>query len=213
MSNSNVTPHHVGSDDPPTDRKPLPNRLIASLLTLVLAIGGGSYFFQQRLLPHVETVKDGVLYRSGQPRGLGLNWVKLRGIHTLVNLRGPDSDGVAEEQAFAARHGIEFVQIPMGTDGYDLGQSADQFLDIVADEANWPILVHCSRGKERAGIMSALYRIQYDQWPILNVVRESIALGLDPQEQPAAYRFIEEFARTRATYSQQDSNESYRWTE
>ncbi len=50
---------------------------------------------------------------------------------------------------------------------------AKQFIDIVANPANWPVLVDCKGGEGSAGVMSALVRHSFDSWQHDMVVKEA----------------------------------------
>ena len=90
-------------------------KILTALTIVILMVGGAYYYFIQVALPHFYTTRKGVLYRSGQPRGLGLAWVKHYGIRTLINLRKPDSNGTSEEKAFAAENGLNFYNFSIGS--------------------------------------------------------------------------------------------------
>lgn len=191
-SEENVTPTAEETSTRP-QRSRLKRGLTALTVVALLSGGGFYYYFQQTLLPHYHVVREGVLYRSGQPRGIGLNWIRHEGIRTIVNLRHANSRGNAEEEAFSKANNIRFVNIPVGDEGFDLRKSTDLFLEIAGDSSNWPILVHCSRGKERAGLMSAVYRIRYDGWKPADAEREAERYGLDPNHLPTVADFILKF--------------------
>ena len=159
-----------------------------SLATLAVVLAGS--LTMSRMLPNFHTVRKGVLYRSGQPRGIGLGLVHLRGIRTLVNLRKPGRPGISEEEDYAKEHGMNFVQIPLGNAADEIHVAADQFLAIVREPRNWPVLVHCSRGKERAGIMTAAFRIEEDGWLLDKTLAELFRLGLEPGAMPGAEAFV-----------------------
>ncbi len=80
--------------------------------------------------------------------------------------------------------------IPVGHTGKDLQKSVDRFLKITDQEANLPVLVHCSRGKERAGLFSAVYRMEYDRWSNQEALIEMYNLGLDPGSMPVVEEYI-----------------------
>ena len=168
-------------------------KIIAALTVLILMVGGGYWYFIQVALPHFGAVREGVLYRSGQPRGLGLAWVKHSGIRTLVNLRKPHSDGTPEEKAFAAANGLNFHNFSIGSSHADIERTVARFLDIVDDKSNWPILVHCSRGKERSGVLSAVFRIEFDRWPNERALEETYRLGLEKGHMPIPENFIKNY--------------------
>jgi len=163
---------------------------IAALSAAALLAGGAYYYFVQVQLPRFETVREGVLYRSGQPRGLGMHWVQARGIRTVVGLRGPDKKGTIEAARHAEENGMRYVNIPLGPSAREIGEAAREFLEIVEDESNWPVLVHCGRGKERAGVMSAVYRIEHDGWTNEEALEESFELGMTRGRMPIAEAFI-----------------------
>ena len=166
-------------------------KILSALAITIAIVGGAYYYFIQVALPHFHTVSEGTLYRSGQPRGFGLAWVKHYGIRTLINLRSPDSDGTPEEKEFAAENGLNFYNFPIGSSHEDIGDIVDRFLAIVDDKSNWPILVHCSRGKERSGVLSAIYRIEYDRWSNDQALQETYRLGLEEGHMPIPENLIQ----------------------
>jgi protein-tyrosine phosphatase len=38
----------------------------------------------------------------------------------------------------------------------------DQFLKVMDDETNYPVLLHCKAGLHRTGLMTAVYRMEYE---------------------------------------------------
>jgi protein tyrosine/serine phosphatase len=168
-------------------------KIISALIVVCLMVGGAYYYFIQIALPHFHTTRKGVLYRSGQPRGVGLAWVKHYGIRTLINLRKPDSNGTSEEKAFAAENGLYFYNFSIGSSHEDIAETVARFLAIVDDKSHWPILVHCSRGKERSGVLSAIFRIEYDRWPNDRALQETYRLGLEEGHMPIPENFIKNY--------------------
>lgn len=162
----------------------------ATLAALALMVGGAYYYFVQVELPHFQTVRQGVLYRSGQPHALGMYWLRTRGIRTVVGLRRPDNEGTIEAARYAEQHGMRYVNIPVGSSSENLATAAREFLDVVEDESNWPVLVHCARGKERSGVMSAVYRIEHDGWTNQAALEEGFELGMTKGRMPVAEGFI-----------------------
>ena len=47
-----------------------------------------------------------------------------------------------------------------------------RFLDIVTDETNLPVFVHCQHGADRTGTMSAVYRIFVQGWDKEDAIKE-----------------------------------------
>jgi protein tyrosine/serine phosphatase len=178
-------------------------KILTVLAVMILLIGGAYYYFIQVALPNFYTIRQGVLYRSGQPRGVGLEFVKLYGIRTLINLRKPDSRGTPAEKAFAAENGLNFYNFSIGSSTPEIDETVKRFLAIAADKSQWPILVHCSRGKERSGVLAAIYRIEYDHWSNEDALEETYRLGLEKGHMPIPENYIKSYRPGEARH--QDS--------
>jgi protein tyrosine/serine phosphatase len=168
-------------------------KIIIALAIVTMIVGGAYYYVIQNRLPHFHTIREGVLYRSGQPRGIGLELVRALGIRTLINLRRPDSGGTHEEKTFAAEKGLNFYNFSIGSSHEAIEDAVKRFLAVVDDKSQWPILVHCSRGKERSGVLSAIFRIEMDRWSNEKALEETYRLGLDKGEMPIPEEFIRNY--------------------
>ncbi len=168
-------------------------KVAIALVAGVLIIGGGYYYFIRVSLPRFHVVREGVLYRSGQPRGIGLEWLKARDMRTLINLRTPESDGTPEARRFAQENGLRFYNFSIGNTPTAIQASVETFLDIVGDESSWPVLVHCAAGKERAAVMPAVFRIEYDGWSNEEALEEAYRLGLEKGAMPIREEFIRNY--------------------
>ena len=49
---------------------------------------------------------------------------------------------------------------------YPQADAAQRFLEIVNDQTNWPVYVHCAGGRHRTGSMIAVYRMTVDHWTL-----------------------------------------------
>ncbi|QEH36432.1 hypothetical protein OJF2_49960 [Aquisphaera giovannonii] len=121
---------------------------------------------------HWDTVKPGILYRSGQLTGDQLAAAARRyGIRTVVNFQLPGKEMKAERE-LAASLGIGFVNLPMPGDGFGEQSQFRKVLEVVDDPDRRPVLVHCARGTCRTGSAVALYRYERDGWTIEDVAAE-----------------------------------------
>jgi tyrosine-protein phosphatase SIW14 len=116
------------------------------------------------------------LSRGGQPDARGLQLLKEQGYKTIVNLRSHHS-----ERAAAEALGLRFVELPLHADVFGSTAPSDdevrRFFEIVLDPANQPVFFHCAHGKDRAGTMAALYRIEVDGWTNDEAIEEMLAFG------------------------------------
>jgi len=167
--------------------------LVAALVAAGVTIAVTAYSFSQYMLPNFSVVRSGVLWRSGQPNTLGLQIAHLAGIKTIVCLRSSDSAEQAAEVEFARRHGIEFIPMPLQFSGAGAGDVVADFIAVVGDPAHQPVLVHCARGKERSGVCSAAFRMEYDGWTNQQALDEMYDRGLKPGTLPQLEALIRDY--------------------
>ena len=104
------------------------------------------------------------VYRSAQPDLDQLWRLRAAGFASVVSFRESEAD-VAREAAACAELGLAYHHLPW--DGHDKHidpELVSEFLEILGDPANLPVLVHCKRGAERTGTLLAVYRIEHDGW-------------------------------------------------
>ena len=101
---------------------------------------------------------DDDTYRSEQPTRRGFEEIRDKGIKTIIDLRFGHSDAALIE-------GLDLVLIHVGMTAWDFSED-----DIVRalkaiESAPKPVLVHCQYGSDRTGVVMAMYRIVYLNWP------------------------------------------------
>ncbi|MFB3892218.1 MAG: hypothetical protein ACE15C_09365 [Phycisphaerae bacterium] len=136
-------------------------------------------------------VQEGVLYRSGQPRGH--EWDTLRdtyGIKTVIDLRElkPSRGWSIEQDRFCREHEIRLVHIPFPNMDAPTPRQWQAFLEIVRDPANWPVLVHCEVGTARTGMMVGAYRIVVQGWDFDSALREARENNFNDEKH---YRYVQ----------------------
>ncbi|MCY2932325.1 MAG: tyrosine-protein phosphatase [Planctomycetota bacterium] len=172
-------------------------RSIAALVAVAASAAGGgaAYWWKDYPVHHFAVVKEGVLYRSGQPDPGQLRLLVSRyGIRTVVNLRGLRSDDPwwRAEAAFCGRQGLRVLNMEMG-EAPLAEANIKEFLDIVRDPANRPVLVHCEAGSVRTGFAVAAYRIACEGWSYPKAMAEAAEFHLHLDKE--AYREFEETLR------------------
>lgn len=132
-------------------------------------------------------VADGV-YRGAQPDAAGFKALKGLGVKTIVNLRNKHDDTPE-----ATPLGLAVVRIPMDAKvsiAPPTDAEAKAFLDAVLDPARRPVFVHCAKGKDRTGMMCAVYRIEVDHWTPEKAHEEMLEFGWHDEMYPEVGRFV-----------------------
>ncbi|MEO6800069.1 MAG: tyrosine-protein phosphatase [Rhodanobacter sp.] len=122
-------------------------------------------------ITNFQVVDSDGIYRSGQPRGEA-DWKYLEdlGITTVIRLNefSPNVDE-AEELRMAKAHNISVVRIYMQPEDWPhnwnpwVRPDSTKLMEAVAileNRGNKKILVHCSHGKDRTGLVVAIYSIR-----------------------------------------------------
>lgn len=138
-----------------------------------------------------DTVVPGKIYRSGQPSEGQLDeWIQEYGLKSILSLRF----GVPPyEKELAKRYGVKIYHVPFSaTKGFGEGQWKT-IRPLLTDEENLPILVHCHGGGDRSGIVTALYRVEIQGWPLEKALREMNRHYHVPLRYPALQKQLREY--------------------
>jgi protein tyrosine/serine phosphatase len=152
-------------------------RLMAACACCVAAVAGFflhdlflNAYRMHRLPKNFSVVKPGVLYRSGQMRPEHFQQVvQQHSIRTVVCLNPNDEP---REEEIARQLGVQFVKFQMPGSGLGEPELFHEYLRILGDPANRPLLVHCAAGAYRTGVSVALYRMHYEGWLLEDAMRE-----------------------------------------
>jgi protein tyrosine phosphatase (PTP) superfamily phosphohydrolase (DUF442 family) len=113
----------------------------------------------------------GGLYRGGQPSAAGFAALKKLGIGIVVNFRNERRETSAEEREVRLL-GMKYVGIPWSGRATPSDAQVVEFLDLVRNNPDAKIFVHCRRGADRTGTMIAAYRIVVQHEPVPEAVSE-----------------------------------------
>lgn len=135
------------------------------------------------------------LSRSGLPSTRDLNYLrdKLK-IKTLINFC--TKTNVENEKEKAKELGFTYIHFPWSAHFYNIlrlnyyRRIAESFLLLVQDSTNYPIHVHCFHGRERTGMMIAIYRMVIDRYTFLEALSEMKRYGFKPYLHPTLVAFL-----------------------
>jgi protein tyrosine/serine phosphatase len=141
-------------------------KLKAGLLALTLLVAPvGGYSGMLAYTGNLHAVSDGVLYRSAQLSKQQFEAaIHDHQLKSILNLRGahPGESWYDDEIAAAQEAGIRHYDYPMSAKRRLTKAQIEPILDIVRN-APKPLLIHCKSGADRAGLVSALFRLAIEQ--------------------------------------------------
>jgi protein tyrosine phosphatase (PTP) superfamily phosphohydrolase (DUF442 family) len=151
------------------DVQPKRSRRILSLLlgtAALLVIAAASLkLWQNHRAYHLATVQEGVLYRDGAKSesqlAAALDEVRPRTVVSLVDAAeqsDPSKPQFAQESKLCYSRGIKLRRIEVRLGGWPSSENIREFLDIVNDHQNRPVLVHCAQGVRRTAFFVAAYQ-------------------------------------------------------
>lgn len=138
-------------------------------------------------------VDPGKLYRSGQMTAAGFReTIERYHIKTVVNLQHEEPDpllpdhwlgkGKIRESELCQQLGAKYVLLtpdilPPNNNLEMEPPVVQEWLDLLKEEKNYPILLHCKAGLHRTGRLTAIYRMEFHRWSAGEALRELRANG------------------------------------
>jgi hypothetical protein len=157
--------------------RPMTTRVKVSLGLVVLVLVGLGYSQYWILTGRVMPVDRGRLYRSAAlpPQQL-IALCRRYGITTVVDFRNARAVETRAEAAALTRAGVAHVNLPTGQ-GPPRGV-VEEFLRVMDQRRDEPVLIHCTHGVGRTGVFTALYRMEYQRWsPVRAMIEEMVFSG------------------------------------
>jgi protein tyrosine phosphatase (PTP) superfamily phosphohydrolase (DUF442 family) len=186
--------------------------LASAVACLVIAVPIVDYRYQYTFAKRLREVVPGRVYRSGQLTAPGFaDAVRRFGFRTIVNLQDdfPDpaiakgyfTGQTIKESELCEQLGVRYLfiapdVIPRREMSHSRPMAIDQFLAVMDDESNYPVLFHCKAGLHRTGIMAAIYRMEYQGWSHHRAIAELKENGFGEWPCTCANDYIAEYLLT-----------------
>ncbi len=138
-------------------------RLSAGLITILLITTAVILLVKHFHIRNFCVIKPGVLYTSGQPRGMDYTRLLYKyHIATIVNIRSPsehrEHNWYNEEITWTRSNGVRYIEMPIKKDRcIPDEQTQDQFFAIMADKNSLPVLLHGSSDDKRVAMLVAVW--------------------------------------------------------
>ena len=142
------------------------------LLFSILLLGILKYVYDVHFNYNFEEVSKNKVYKSGViPPEKIASYIEEHQLKSVIDLRFPHTKDkinnpeipeqlIAEKLAVEQLDGVNYFNL--GTDQVPTQDTVDEFLEIMDNSSNYPVLIHCYHGVGRAQMFSAIYRIEYE---------------------------------------------------
>lgn len=155
-------------------------RVVLLSLSLLFAFPiSPAYARQKEVIPNLQVVSEGALYRGGELDAAGVQHLKKLGVKTIVSLEGKP-EKLEAERKLAQAAGMSWFVVPMNALIEPEHWEVDSVLEILANPAMQPAYVHCKHGRDRTGMVVGIYRVEKDRWQPAHAYREMKQLGFRP---------------------------------
>jgi len=135
-----------------------------------------TFQFSSAEIVRYKELEKGKIWRGGQPKNEeDYLQLKKQGIKTIINLRWDIS--VEESKKQAHKHGFKFINVPMKATDQPDEKNVNKVLNALRNPSNQPVFLHCQHGKDRTGLISALYRVEFQNWYASQAREEWINMG------------------------------------
>ena len=164
-----------------------------TILTAIVAVPSLYYRSGYAHAKRLREVTPGKFYRCGQLTADGFrDAVKRYKIRTVINLQNeaPDpllpqtylGEPVVRESEVCRELGVRYVVLapdllPPHRVPAERPRVIGEFLEVLDDPSAYPVLLHCRAGLHRTGLLTAVYRMEYEGWTLAAAVRELRANG------------------------------------
>jgi protein tyrosine phosphatase (PTP) superfamily phosphohydrolase (DUF442 family) len=144
--------------DLPHPAAPAPKLSLWQRLRAFLDMWLVDHGFIRDIYCNIHRVGPGV-WRSAQPAPHHLRWAKRQGIRTILNLRGrrDDCGSYILERDACDKLGLKLVDFPIRSRS-PLDRETLKAAVALFDQIEYPVLMHCKSGADRAGFMATLYQ-------------------------------------------------------
>lgn len=128
-------------------------------------------------IKNFHVIEPGILYTSGQPRGMDYTRLLYKyHIASIVNLRSSsehrEDNWYNEEITWVRDKGVNYFELPVDkNDHLPDKKSQAEFLNIMKNKENLPVLLHDSNGRKRVSMMAAVWLLRAGRYKLDDTVK------------------------------------------
>jgi protein tyrosine phosphatase (PTP) superfamily phosphohydrolase (DUF442 family) len=131
-------------------------------------------------VPRLLCLSDS-LATGGQPSEQAFSKLAANGFRSVLNLRtGAEGVDLEKERTLVEQSGMRYINIPV-VGSAPRAEQADEFIRVVKDKANHPMLIHCGSAN-RVGAFMMIYLVVEQGWSEEKAQEEAVRIGLRSEE-------------------------------
>jgi len=174
---------------------------LRGVIIILLIIAAAMLLFDHFHINNFRTVEPGVFYTSGQPGGM--DYIRLfynYHIATIVNIRPAsehrEKNWHNEEIVSTRNNGINYIEMPIEKTSYFPDkQTQEQFLTVMANKSNLPVLLHGGRNDKRVAMLEAVWLVKSQKGTVEQTLKEVRRILEDRQPTEDEIKFIENLSK------------------
>lgn len=177
------------------------NVLISFFSLIVIFLNNLPAFSQTEIIQYPDIknfAKAGnCFYRSGQPDNEDFKIMANLGVKTIINFRTPyffSKNKYLKQRQIANSLGMNYINIPMTAFYPPTNEQLNLYFSILNNPQNYPVWIHDANGKDRVGLMAALYRAKCQRWSYEQAYEEMKSFGYSRILFPSLRKYLKEFA-------------------
>ncbi len=151
-----------------------------ALYVILLVTAAAILLVRHFHIKNFHIIEPDVLYTSGQPRGMDYTRLLYKyHIGTIVNVRSAaehrEKNWHNEEVTWVRNNGVKYFELPIDRSVNRANYFPDQanqeeFLKIMADKANLPVLLHGSSGRKRVSMLTAVWVVKAQGYTVADAI-------------------------------------------
>jgi protein tyrosine/serine phosphatase len=171
----------------------------------------GDHGFLRARFSNFHWIDDGRMARANQPSPKAIARYSQAGFKTIINLRGKSDTGYyALESEACERHGLTLVDARMHSREPPSREQVRKAKELFRS-IEYPALMHCKSGADRAGVMAVLYKHFEMGAPIEEAIEQLSLKYLHVRQGKTG--MIDFFFRTYLEERQQSGKSFMEWVE
>lgn len=116
---------------------------------------------------------SGDMWRCNQPSPAQIRNLKDQGFKTILNLRGtqPGRHYYDLEHYTCKQIGMDIVDLPWGSREAPYVERIERLIEVF-NEIQYPAVMHCKSGADRAGIVAVMYMLLHEKAPFEEAIKQ-----------------------------------------